>query len=478
MTVPPHEAPPEEDDLDEDELLHLRPPSTGPFVDLEVPEVEVRVRGVTIAQIPKAALSGHPGQFVNAKGPDLLARTAEYFEWYQARAAAGLWPYGRRYEGRIGAAARLRTEDGALAEGMNYAAHDYLSLAAHPAVKEAVHKALRDFGPLAGGASFLTGSTTLTRTLEEEVAALTGLDHVLLFTSGWGAGFSAITALVRDTDHVILDVYASAGLQQGAAAATPKISRFRHCDNASAERHIKKAREADAHAGILVVTETLFPMDSDGPNLAGLQEICSAHGATLLVDCAHDLGAMGPGGKGRLGAESMVGKVDLVVGCFSKTFATGGGFLAARHERVRQFVRAFGGPHSFSTGLSPVQTAIALASMRVSAGPEGDERRRRLMAAATSLRGELGKRGLSCLGEPSPLVPVMIGDEDVARIATSVVSDRGLLLNLAEYPSVPVGRARFRLQCQAQHTPEQASRAARILDETLRATRASCGKAG
>lgn len=475
MTVPPLEAPPDQDDLDEEELLALRPGHV-PHVGAELDTSGVRVRGVPVRDLPPAALGGHAGLFVKGKGPDLLQRPTEYYEWYTARSRAGLWPFSRRYEGPIGPLARTRSEDGMLAEGLNFAAHDYLSLSQHPAILEAAHKAITDYGTIAGGSPILAGNTSLSRQLEEEVSRLTGMDHVLLFTSGWTAGFSAITALVREYDHIVMDVYSHASLQQGAAAATRKIARFRHCDTASAERQIRKAREADPDGGILVITETLFSMDSDSPHVEALQDLCHQYGATLLVDCAHDLGAMGPGGRGRLGLEGMIGKVDLIIGCFSKTFATNGGFLAMREEKVRQYVRAFGGPHLFSTGLSPIQTAVALAALRVSASHEGEDLRRRMMDAAVTLRGELTGRGLTCLGEPSALVPVLVGEEDLSRVAVALAFEQNLICNLVEYPAVAVGLSRFRLQLQPLHTREQAITAARIVDESITAARRGFGR--
>lgn len=470
MTMPPMEGPPELDDLAEDALTAaLRSPRS---ISIPPPPASVRprvlrVRGVPVRELPEAALGGHAGMFARPKGRDLLQRTGDYHEWYKARSTAGLWPYSRRFDGPLDPIARTRAEDGQLQEGLNFAAHDYLSLSTHPAVHEAAHKAIRDYGPIASGSPILAGNTPQSRELEEEVGKLLGLPSVLLFTTGWAAGFSAVTALVREQDHIVMDVYSHASLQQGAMSATRKISRFRHCDNVSAERQIRKARAADPEGGILVITETVFSMDSDSPRLAELQEICHRHDATLLVDCAHDLGCMGPGGAGRLGLEGLVGKVDLVTGCFSKTFSTNGGFFAARDPSVRQYVRAFGGPHLFSAAPSPVQIAVALAAMRISASPEGDQLRESMMSACRVLRDELTGRGLEVLGDPSSLVPVFLGDDAVARVTSALCFERGLLCNLIEYPAVAVGMSRVRLQMQSRHTPEHARLAARLLHECL-----------
>lgn len=467
MTMPPMEAAPDVDDLDDESLDALRPTRPG-LADLAAATAQGPViRGVPVRDIPAAALGGHAGLFARPKGRSLTDRTQDYFAWYKARSTSGLWPYSRRFEGPLDPVARARSEDGVVQQGLNFASHDYLSLSTHPAIHEAAHKAIRDFGPIASGSPILAGNTPMSRDLEEEVAKILGLNHVLLFTTGWAAGFSAVTALVREHDHIVMDVYSHASLQQGAMSATRKIARFRHCDNASAERQIRKARSADPDGGILVITETVFSMDSDSPRLAELQDICHAYDATLLIDCAHDLGALGPGGAGRIGIEGLVGKADLVTGCFSKSFATNGGFFAARDERVRQYVRAFGGPHLFSAAPTPVQIAVALAAARVSSSAEGEKLRDDMLLASRTLRDELRSRGMECLGEPSALVPVLIGDDAIARVTSALAFDRGLLVNLIEYPAVAVGMSRVRLQMQSRHTPGQAASAARILHECL-----------
>ena len=468
MTMPPVEIDPITDALNEDTLAELLPPRSAFIPDLPPPPAQgPTIRGVPVRDLPTAALGGHAGMFARPKGRDLVRRTSDYFEWYKARSGAGLWPYSRRFDGPLDPVARACSEDGVPQEGLNFAAHDYLSLSTHPAVHEAAHRALRDYGPIASGSPILAGNTPMSRDLEEEVGKLLGLPHVLLFTTGWAAGFSAVTSLVREHDHVVMDVYSHASLQQGAMSATRKISRFRHCDNVSAERQIRKVRNADAEGGILVITETVFSMDSDSPRIAELQEICHRYDATLLVDCAHDLGAIGPGGAGRIGIEGLVGKVDLMCGCFSKSFATNGGFVAARDASVRQYVRAFGGPHLFSAAPTPVQIAVALAAMRVSSSPEGDQLRERMMAASMALREDLTGRGLECLGEPSALLPVYLGDDAVARVTSALCFERRLLCNLIEYPAVAVGMSRVRLQMQSRHTVDHAHTAARILHECL-----------
>src|SRR5262249_25642590 len=156
--------------------------------------------------------------------------------------------------------------------------------------------ALQEFGPHSASSPMLQGNTTLSLLLENALADLLRMEQVVLFSTGWGAGFGTITALIRPADHVILDHLAHACLQQGAQAATQNVRRHPHLDIEAVRRHLQEIRAGDTRNGILVVTEGLFSMDSDSPDLQTLQDLCHEYEATLLVDVAHDLGAIGPGG--------------------------------------------------------------------------------------------------------------------------------------------------------------------------------------
>jgi glycine C-acetyltransferase len=212
-------------------------------------------------------------------------------------------------------------------------------------------------------------------------------------------------------------------------------------------------------------------MDSDSPEIEIIQGLCREYGATLLLDVAHDLGAMGDGGAGQLAVQSMLGKVDLVMGAFSKTFASNGGFVATHSEGVRQYIKVFGGPHIFSNALSPIQAAVVLETLRIVRSQEGDELRARLMENILMLRQALGVCGIQCIGDPSPIVPAPIGSEKVARTASGILFHRGVFANLVEFPAVGIGSARFRLQVMAGHTPEHILTGAQQVVEAIQEAR-------
>ncbi|HEU4594387.1 MAG TPA: aminotransferase class I/II-fold pyridoxal phosphate-dependent enzyme [Pyrinomonadaceae bacterium] len=163
----------------------------------------------------------------------------------------------------------------------------------------------------------------------------------------------------------------------------------------------------------------------------------------------------------------MLGKVDLVMGAFSKTFASNGGFLATHSESVRHFVSIYGGPHAFSNALSPIQAGVVGEALRIVRSHEGELLRKKSLSNINQLRSLFAAEGLYCYGQPSPIVPVSVGDEKLAKWTARAIEEHGLIANLVEYPAVSRGKARFRFQVMASHTSEQVAHAARIFRQAL-----------
>jgi glycine C-acetyltransferase len=423
--------------------------------------------------LDSGALSGTAAQFSHPRGSDLIERTESLEAWQKIRSAHGVWQYARSLDSPPYPIAKIQDEAGTVARGINFASQDYLSLASHPAISEAATKALRDFGPHSAGSAVLLGNTRLSLSLENAVADLLKMEHVVLFPTGWGAAFGAITALVQPDDHIVIDQFAHASLRQGATAATPNVFINRHLDVDDVHETLKTIRTRDTKNAILVITEGLFSMDSDVPDLARLQSVCHEYGSTLLVDVAHDLGAMGPGGTGCIGAQDMLGKVDLVMGAFSKSFASNGGFLATASRAAKRHVQLFGGPHMFSNALSPLQTAVVLECIKIVRSGEGAALRADLLLNVEVLRDLLATHGLLCLGEPSPIVPVLIGSEKVSRLVGNLLFKQSVFVNQVEFPGVPIGASRLRLQLMANHNVQQVKRAAQVINSTVTRARSA-----
>lgn len=425
------------------------------------------------AMLAEGALAGTAAQFAQPRGPDLLARTAAVERWHDQRANHGLWQYARSLEGAPYPIASIRDEAGTGARGINFASQDYLSLASHPGVAEAAARALRDAGPHSAGSAVLLGNTKTSLLLEQAIAGLVQAEHVALFPTGWGAAFGAITALVQAQDHIVIDQFAHASLRQGASAATPKVAVNRHLDVDHVRQLVGAIRARDTEHGILVVTEGLFSMDSDSPDLARLQAVCHEFGATLLVDVAHDLGALGPNGGGAIDAQGMLGKIDLVMGAFSKTFSSNGGFVATASRAVKRHLQLYAGPHMFSNALSPVQAAVILECVNIVRADEGAALRADLLRNAEGLRRLLTDEGLECMGTPSAIVPVLIGSEKVSRLVGKLLFEQSVFVNQVEFPGVPVGASRLRLQLMANHNMQQLKRAAPVIGTAVGRARAA-----
>jgi len=416
-------------------------------------------------------------RFTPTRGTRILDRSEKLLNWSRGRIRHGVWPYFRTFHTGLTPRATVAGEDGRVTTGLNFGAQDYLSLSTHPQVRTAAERALREYGPITAGSLALNGGMPIGAELGDLIADTLDFTHTLLFPTGWAAGYGTIHALVNKHDHVVLDELAHNSLRQGATASTTNIRYFTHLDSSSVRAHLTRIRATDPKNQILVVTEGIFSMDSDALDIRELIGICREFDAVLLVDIAHDFGALGPGGTGQLGVQDVLHEVDLVVGAFSKSFATTGGFLVTRSAAVREYVRLFGGPQTFSSALTPVQLAVALESLRIIRTAEGDQRRAAVAAVATRLRAGLRELGHRPIGNVvSPVVPVLVGDTPTARIAWRLANEHGVIANLAEPPGVPSGQARFRLQAMADHTESDADEVVRVLDNAIRTAEAALGR--
>ncbi len=415
------------------------------------------------------AFAKHLGMFIEPVGAHLIERTKALSEWVRQRTELSTWPYARALDQAPATKTRIKSQNGITVEGFNFGSQDYLGLSQHYAIRDAAVRALVEYGPHAAASPMLQGNTALSRKLEQEIAELLNMDHILLFPTGWAAGFGAIVGLVRPNDHIVIDQLAHACLMQGARAATGNIRLFHHNDVADVRRKLQRIRAKDTTNAILVVSEGLFSMDSDSPPIAALQDACKEFSAVLMLDVAHDLGAQGPGGTGQIGVQSMLGKVDIVMGSFSKTFSSNGGFVATHDLSVKQFLGIYGGSHTYSNAISPVQCGIVIEAMRIVRSSEGDELRRRSKANINQLRDDFAAKAVECLGAPSNVVPVTVGDEKLAKWTSHFLEMNGLIANLVEYPAVPRNRARFRFQVMASHTKDQIESAIEIFCRSMAA---------
>jgi 7-keto-8-aminopelargonate synthetase-like enzyme len=401
---------------------------------------------------PVEALTGSLRDFKEPQGPDLMARVEDFYRWQDLRRQNGYWPYSKSTEQAPLAVCAAKDDRGSSFQGVNFASQDYLSLASHPEIKATAKAVIDEYGVHSAGSSALSGNTKYSLELERTISEFLQLNHTMLYPTGWAAGYGVIKGLVRPDDHVVMDGLAHACLQEGAYAATRNVHLHGHLNLQSARRHLQRIRNHDGKNGILVVTEGLFSMDSDTPDLVALQELCHEYGATLLVDVAHDFGCLGEDGRGFIGMQGMLGKIDIVMGSFSKTFGSNGGFVACNSPAVREYLKYFCSPQTFSNALAPAQAATVLKAFEIIASSEGRALRTQLVANIRHLRTTLDQAGFEVLGEPSAIVPVLMHAEGLARLVARRLPALGVVANLVEYPAVAKGSARFRFQVMAKHS--------------------------
>ncbi|MBX9752100.1 MAG: pyridoxal phosphate-dependent aminotransferase family protein [Roseococcus sp.] len=388
--------------------------------------------------IPEQALSGIASDILIQGGQDMLARWDAHQAWWDARRRHGMAPSEPGHGAKI-------------AHQLDLTLRDHLNLATHPTVREAARLAVERHG--------LRGQDPgLLEQLEQRIARFLGYADCTLFPTGWAARHALVTALARPGDHIVMDEEVNEGLRAGALQSGAQRHVFRHLCDEAALRRLAALRATDPGAGILLMTESRFPLDSEAPDLPGLQALCRQYGATLLVDVSQDLGILGADGRGGLGAQGMLGLADVVIGGFSRSFASQGGFVATHARSLRVGLRQGGSPQAASPPLAAVQLATVLAAFDVMASFEGTARRQRLMRNASLLREGLTAAGFTVLGEPSATVPVLLGPPALARLMTRHAQEAGALVHLAEPPAVSRQACRWTLQVTADHTPAEMRR--------------------
>jgi 7-keto-8-aminopelargonate synthetase-like enzyme len=395
--------------------------------------------------------------FREISGVTLDERLRDYYTWQSTRRTDGSWAYDKTLNSAPLPNSSMVDGCGRVIKGPNYCSQDYLSLAHHYAIREAAVSALNDFGVHSAGSTALLGNTLMSRRLEAELAEFLGYEHVLLFPTGWAAGYGIVKGLVRPDDWVVMDVLSHACQQEGARGATTHVASVPHLDNNGFESRLARIRARHPRSFILAVTESVFSMDSDTPDFQRFLDICRRYEAVSLVDVAHDLGCLGPGGLGQLKVQKVVPCPDLLIGSFSKTFASNGGFVAMKDAATKEYLKMYSCPQTFSNALSPIQVAIVRAALRIVTSAEGDRRRRRLYDNIQYLRSLLIQNGFVCLGLPSAIVPVLLGEDGPARLLWQRLSNNGIASNLIEFPGVAINGARIRMQVQCAHNNEDAN---------------------
>ena len=333
-------------------------------------------------------------------------------------------------------------------EVLQFCSNDYLGLAADPRLGEAATEAIARFCCGAGSSRLVGGTTSLHADLEDELANLKSTEAALLFTSGYQANLGVLSALVGEGDTIFSDARNHASLIDGCRLSRARVVVYRHCD----VTHLDALLASTPSGGRrLVVTETVFSMDGDVAPLRALVDVAHVHGAMTLVDEAHAIGVFGERGGGVVEAEGLVGEIDVQVGTLGKALGCLGAFVAgsrAMIDLLTNTARTF----VYTTALAPPMLAAARKAVTlVTAEPE---RRRRLWRHAEVMRTRLGELGYHVGTSASPILPLLVGDDERALCLSAALLERGVLVPAIRPPTVPSGTARLRVVPMATHQTE------------------------
>lgn len=377
-----------------------------------------------------------------ATNTDMLAKAYAYSRPQEVR-ALGLYPYFIPVEQSDA------TE--VMVEGRRrimVGSNNYLGLTNDPRVLEAAAAALQKYGSACTGSRFLNGNTDLHERLEVELAQLMGKDAALVFPTGYQANLGVISALAGPGDVLLIDKLNHASMVDGATLSGAEVVRFRHGDLKHLEARLTRA----AGRPKMVIVDGVFSMEGDLADVPRIADMCDAHSARLIVDDAHGVGVFGETGAGVCEHFGMTSRVDLIVGTFSKSFASIGGFVVG-DEAVISYLRHTARSLIFSASIPASACATVLAAIEIMR--QEPERRVRLWDNARRMQRELSGLGFDTFGSESPIVPVIVGGTLRTFEFWKRLLDAGVFTNPVIAPAVPATSGRIRTSYMATHTEAQ-----------------------
>ena len=331
-----------------------------------------------------------------------------------------------------------------------FGSNDYLDLITHPKVKEAAILAVRKYGSGCSGSRLLNGTLDIHVKLEAELAAFVHKEAAIIFGTGFQANYATLSALTEKGDVMICDHNLHASLVEGALRSPARTVRFRHNDLDHFERCLENCPPEEK---IFIVSEGVFSMEGDIADLRGILKLAKPYGARTYVDEAHGIGVLGPTGAGAAEHLGVLDEIDIVMGTFSKSLASVGGFIAAERAVV-DYLKHTARPFVFSASLPAASTAAVGAALQIM--KKEPERRQRLLRIAGLLREELRARGFAVLPGETPIVPVVIDQEiDLCRLCKALLEE-GIYINPVLRPAA--AQNLLRISCTAAHTEAHVER--------------------
>jgi 8-amino-7-oxononanoate synthase len=374
----------------------------------------------------------------------LLQEKLARYDAPQRAKAAGIYPYFRPISSEQDTEVMINGK-----KVLMFGSNSYMGLTNHPKVKEAAIEATKKYGTGLAGSPFLNGTLDIHKELEQKLAAFVGKEDAMLYSSGFEVNLGVVSTLTGRNDSIILDEQDHASIIEGRRLSFSKALKYKHNDMVSLEEQLKKCSPEEIK---LIVTDGVFSMEGDVANLPEIVRLAKQYNASVMVDEAHGIGVFGRQGRGTCDHFGVTDDVDLIMGTFSKSFASLGGFIAC-DKTITNFLRHHSRSYIFTASITPASTAAASAALDIMMSePERMENLWDITHYALD-----GFRNMGCeIGNTStPIIPLYIRDNNLTFMITKELSDAGIFVNPVVSPAVAPHDTLIRFSLMATHTKEQ-----------------------
>lgn len=386
----------------------------------------------------------------------LQAKLGKYQEPQKAK-AAGIYPYFRAISSEQDPEVIINGK-----KVLMFGSNCYTGLVNHPKVKEAAVAAIKKYGTGCAGSPFLNGTLDIHKELEARLAAYAGKEDAMIYSTGFEVNLGVVSTLTGREDYILWDEQDHASIIEGRRLSFSQSLKYKHNDMESLENQLKKC---DPDKVKLIVTDGVFSMEGDVANLPEIVCLAKKYDASVMVDEAHGIGVFGRGGRGVCDHYGVAKDVDLIMGTFSKSFASLGGFIACDKE-ITNFLRHHSRSYIFTASITPASTAAVLAALDIMESDPGIQER---LWEVTNFALE-GFRNMGCeIGNTStPIIPLFIRDNYKTFTVTRDLLEEGVFVNPVVSPAVAPHDTLIRFSLMATHTKEQVQTALEKIEKVFK----------
>lgn len=362
----------------------------------------------------------------------------------QQAMAAGIYPYFREIESDQDTVVKIKGKD-----VLMFGSNSYLGLTNHPKIKEAAKKAIEKYGTGCAGSRFLNGTLDIHIQLEQKLADLVGKDAAICYSTGFQVNLGVVSVLTGRKDYVLLDELDHASIIEGSRLSFSKVLKFKHNDMKSLEEKLKRCSPESLK---LIVVDGIFSMEGDIIKLPELVRLADKYKASIMVDDAHSIGVLGKNGSGTSSHFGLTDKVDLIMGTFSKSLASLGGFIASDKDTIN-FLKHNSRSLIFSASMTPASVASVSAAIDIMVSEP--ERIEHLWDITRHALKSFKEEGFDTGKSETPVIPLFIRDNIKTLLLTMELLRDGIFVNPVVSPAVPKESTLIRYSLMATHTKEQ-----------------------